>query len=404
MSDKFVTLPALISPTSPIYYFLVDENGRAFRVADLATDERAKQEERDRLKILMRDAIIRDLESRASNIDQFPYATRPVGYRQIINKNFDINGVNITLRGDEPSIRAAINVLRTYPPKGPVYLTDDGKENFIDLSSLICSTSDSKSVPPVGMIKKSPNDSHITVIMNDKQKFSGSGSLLLLANQDLAKPFDYTKIFIPLFRDVNTGYYASLGGRIDEPDGSNEKDLTLNILYNNARRESREESAGLIQIDSDKQTDDLKRQYIDIDSPKTLDSQHNKYRSYIYYVRIPNAIRWGDFKKMYVQNASKIRRDSNFDSSYHETNDVEFISLARLIIRTSEIIGNSNVVDFATYMTESGIPIRVRDRTVKILAKLFEGIPGARPKLEMILNSRINSNHTIESGINVITF
>lgn len=394
MNDKFVILPALIGPTSPIYYFFVDENGHAFRVADLATDERTKLEEKNRLVNLMRDAVIRQLEARSSNLNQFPYATRPVSYRQIVNRTYDINGVKITLRGDEPSIRAALNVLRTYPPKGPVYLTDDGKENFLDLSNFICP--DSTSVPPVGYEKNRPNDSIITIIMPDKQKFNGSGSLLLVTDRDLVAPIDYTKIFIPLFRDVESGNYASLGGRIDEPDGSSDKELSLNILYNNARRESREESADLIQISSDNQLNDSTRQFIDIDSlePSIL------YRSYIRYVKISATLSLDKFKTMYVQNSSKVRRDANFGPAYLETDNLELLSVASLMTRTLEIMRTTDVskLDYEYYMTNTSMPIKVRGRTIRVLAKLFEGTPGSR-KIDTFLNTPQEFKYSFDAGM-----
>lgn len=392
--SNFTYLPALIGMEDAVY-FLVDSKGTAHNVADLAADERARIEAANRPKQLRRDAMIRQLESRASNLDQFPYATRPVTMREVVTNTYDINGVKVTIRGDEPSIRSVLSVLRTYPPKGPTYLTDDGETKFVDLTADTCSDPvDTTSVSPVGIERLSSTDNHIAAIMPNGQKFSGSGTLLFVTNVNGPNA---DEIFIPLFRDVDTGYYADLGGRIEMPDGTEEKELTLNILYHNARRETREESADLIQINDDGDSNDNNRIFVDIDSVGTP----HKYRSYLRYLKIP--YNQNRLRSLYGENASKVRRDPNFGPEYRETNDVVLVSLRNLVNRTDEITRTTDVsaIDNASYQTMDGIPIMVRGRTVRLLSRVFhiDTSTGTRPVLGTIRNHE-NAIESLDAGIN----
>ena len=98
----------------------------------------------------------------------------------------------MTLRGDEPSIRATLSVLHTYPPKGPVYITADDKEKLTDLTAPCGKEIDSESVPEVGMERVSSTDPHINVIMPGGHKFSGSGTLLFVTDA-VTNPISHTQ-------------------------------------------------------------------------------------------------------------------------------------------------------------------------------------------------------------------
>jgi hypothetical protein len=394
MSDKLVHLPALIGPESPVYFF-VDATGRATRLDDMADDERARREDRDRIRNLRRDAIIRQLEARESNLGEFPYTARPATHRQIVNKTYNVNGVRVKIRGDEPSIRSIINVLNTYPPRAPTRINDEGNEEFIDLNLLGCDE-EGKDVdaPAVGMEKLSATDPHIAAIMKNGDKFSGSGTLMLVTDSNTPT---LDTIYVPLYRDTTSGHYSSLGGRIDMPDGSADKELTLNILYNNARRETREESADLIHLSSDGRTDDTSRQYVDIDAG----TSPHKYRAYIYYLRLP--IDNTRFKTIYNENAVNAR-NMNFGASYLETDDVVFLSLSNLIARTSEIANTSSIstLEYGNYLTNAGMPIKIRGRTVRVLHALLRAEGTTRAKLNAVFGTGKNATSSLDHGMNHI--
>jgi len=400
MTTEFTYLPALISPTSPTYFF-VDKMGVATNFADIAADQQAKQDVLDYFKNLNHDAVIRQLDARESNLNQFPYETSPAIYRQIVNKTFEINGVKVTIRGDEPSIRSVISVLSTYPPKGPTYITDDGKETYVNIGSNFCPDDiDPIQVPNVGMERITPTDPHIVAIIPNGKKYSGSGTILLITDQTTTSS-SLNDIYIPFFRDVKTNTWSCLGGRIDMPNGSAEKDLTLNILYNNAIRESREESADLIQLKSDNQTNDNDRQMIDIKS----DTDSHMYRAYIHYLHVP--INPNQFTNYFAQNVGRIIRDANFGPEYRETNDVTLIQLNTLINRTEEITTTTDIsnIEYAYYTKNDGIPIRIRGRTIRVLDKLFQMNGTVRPVLEkaLVQANRKNAVYSVNANMNHLT-
>jgi len=159
MSTEPVYLPALITPSSPLYYFHVDRIGRATSLLDMEDDERRRRDARERRQRLSNEAIVRTLEARESNLDAFPYSLKPATHRSIVSRPYSHRGVNVTLRGDEPSIRSALSVLSTYPPKGPTYI-NDGDKRFVSLFS-DADTCDDSQVPAVGMHRATVHGHHV---------------------------------------------------------------------------------------------------------------------------------------------------------------------------------------------------------------------------------------------------
>jgi hypothetical protein len=402
MSSEFSYLPALIGPDSPTY-FLVDHSGQAHRVADMATDERTRRAEQRRRDRLSNEAIIRELDARESVVNQYPYTVAPVTHRRVVMRPFKINGVNVMIRGDEPSIRSVVNVLQTYPPSGPTFITDTEEDKFYDLTGPLCEDgSGGIDARGVGM-KPYGDGSHIVAIFPDGSEFSGAGTLLFLttktADELKASANLHSEIYVPLFHETDSGQYSSLGGRISKPDAD---DLNKNILYVTALKETEEESADLIKIGSDTQDNDGARLYADIDA-----GSDTKYRSYPYFGMSPVTL--GEIENRYNQNTQAVRRIPGYTDSYRETDDIRLFRLDQLIAQMDAVVAGTDISRLASanLTDRRGNVTQVRGRTVRVLAKLFERTNGNREVLNSIVDpdklKTINEN-TGAGGVQNLSF
>jgi hypothetical protein len=309
--------------------------------------ERAQDQlksERERLGIL----------SDSDYPDRYPFNTNRVTHRRLVSEQFKINGVEVTIRGTEPSVTSVLNTLKVYPPTGPVYASNNTPNKYISLNEPCDPDSvTGEGAPEIGSkTYGDPNKKNIIVIMPDRTEFSGSGTTIFLKTKD-------GKIYIPVFSYIGFSRkgipkYESAGGMI-----SNTHKLTSNILYKNAIKETKEESATLFEIKPSKN-------YVDIKS----DISDTKYRSYIHYITSDKSL--DKIKDNYNSRVIEITKDTNpvYMDDYKETNDIKFISLD-VIKSNKERLKSGNELNFPFYGNNSGNPITISSRTIKVLNEIL---------------------------------
>src|SRR5579872_4246826 len=213
-------------------------------------------------------------------------------------KYTNTNGIDVVLRGTYNDIMSTIDVLNTYPPTKKDCTKDDKKKYFDLYGPGAYKPSNVSTVPTVGT---SNNGKYIYLHMDGKT-FSGSGSLILVMEHGKPLTLDNAKII--LFGD-KTNTFQDLGGRIDKPNKSVDKDT----LFNNTNKETKEESMNLFSLDNA--------------SPVFVDIQSNKdntfYRVYLYIFYSSSIDKLSSF---YDENKTQILTNFpyNFDESYKETN------------------------------------------------------------------------------------
>ena len=310
-------------------------------------------------------------------LEKFPrhmYDPNTRTIRPIVSESFRSNGVEVTIRGDEPSVRSIINVLQTYKPKGPTYSTDE-EIRYYDLSPpckgdakhTTGSSSVSKSnVPAVGILPLPGNADHSIVIMGGT-KFSGSGFVVVLTDPKYKDPSDK---FIPLFRDRLTGIYNAPGGRIDKTDPDK---ADLNILYNNAIKETHEESAGVLAIVKDSDPDDFKRYHTDIDA-----IGDTKYRTYAFSQNIDMSSNpLESMKAKYDSSLLNIRTAPGYSNlaAYTETDDIKFFRVSDFVDTIKKIKASTNLfqnIPSYNFKDAYGSIAAVGGRTIKGVEKMIK--------------------------------
>lgn len=374
MSNKFQYLPTMITADRYPYIFHLDHNAKATILEDLVKDEQARQYNKQ-----YEDAFSKYIRD-----------NHTITAQAFITEVYNVNGVEVTIKGSEPSVRAIMDTLKTYPPIGPTYDTDYGEPNYKlncnkDCKCIKCYNKyygvdekikpepiNSKNVPEVGI--KKIDDEH-SIIITDGENFSGSGFLFFLVTSAIRNPIDMKtlkanadKIFIPIFRDTKTKDYNLLGGRISTLDPNK---INKNIIYSNAIKEAREESADSIVIIPDADKTDSKRLYIDIDAKDNKDN--TKYRSYFILRYIDNLV---TLKNIYDANLSYVLRNplKIYDESYRETDGITFLRLDSIIktinLNRTVISHNINTLSTINFSDIYGNVIRVGGRTVKVFAKI----------------------------------
>ena len=371
----FTVLPALIRGENHPEIFYIDDFAKALRLKDLAYDAYVYEYTQNMLANLK----MSGLDDREI-LEKFPrnmYDPNTRTIRPIVSESFRSNGVEVTIRGDEPSVRSIINVLQTYPPKGPTYSTDeDIRAGYHDLSppckgdakhtsgSSSSSGSSSKSnVPAVGILPLPGSTDHSIVIMGGS-KFSGSGFVVVLTDP---KYNNRSYMYIPLFRDKKTGIYNSPGGRIDKTDPDK---ADLNILYHNAIKETHEESAGVLTIVKDSNPDDFKRQYTDIDT-----IGDTKYRTYLFIQNIDMSSNpLETMKNKYDSNLRNIRTTPGYSAAYTETDDIKFFRVSDFVDTIKKIKTSTNLfqnIPSYNFKDVSGSIVAVSGRTIKGIEKMI---------------------------------
>jgi hypothetical protein len=380
MSNKFTSLPTMIPADRYPYIFHLDHNANATILADLVKDEQARL-----------------YNNRYDNAySNYVRNNQILTAQPFITEVYNVNGVEVTIKGSEPSVRSVMDVLKTYPPTGPTYNTDYGEPNYklkcnADCKCVKCynryyglsdiinpdpSTSN-KNVPEVGI--KKIDDEH-SIIITDGENFSGSGFIFFLIKAgipiNISNPTSITalknnsdKVYIPIFRDTKTKDYNLLGGRISTTDPNK---INKNIVYSNAIKEAREESADSIIIVPDSEKTDSKRLYVDIDSKDNKDN--TKYRSYLTLGYINDLI---ELKNIYESNLPYILRNSRniYDESYRETDGITFLRLDSIIktinLNKTAMSHNISALSSINFQDVNGNSIRVGGRTVKVFAKIL---------------------------------
>jgi hypothetical protein len=266
------------------------------------------------------------------------------------------NGIDVVVRGTYDHIMSIIDVLNTYPPRIRDTGRDTGRDKdetqYLDILDLKSKgPSRPKSVPSVGIITKG-DFIHAKV---GGITFSGSGTLLIVLGGD--KNISNAKII--LFRSKkDPKEYAELGGRLDKLKSGENADE--NILFNNAKRESLEESMRLFNIS--KQSDS----YVDIESMGTY------YRVYIYaFVSEDHT----SLQKYYNYNKNVVYREHSpsFSDVNRETDDLQLFDY-------NAFIGTNSVYK----KTDGGGNLKVKDRTINVLAAI------SKSDMANIINSNLS--------------
>ena len=348
-------LPAMITARNYPALFALDIDYSTVPLMDIIADAVALKDRLDFEADKTAETIRRRLNQQESNISSYPRTTDPATQRFIIEKKFEKNGIKVTLRGNEPSILAAMNVLEKYPPSGPVTVLQDKWYGFGE-----CETYDT--TPTIGMNDK--DGEHVELVYPNGSVYSGSGVLVFLnirsADQIKTAGVDYSQVYIPVFREVASGKYADLGGRIEKPEFPND-----NTLYANALREAREESANFLDLNLVGDNDE-NRVHVDI----TNDNVNGpRYRSYISHLKINGRDSLDKIASSYKTNTAYIRSNPVYNAEYRETDDIRFISLASLITKLGSMSGtptDTNILDI------NGAITPIRGRTMRVFAQAVD--------------------------------
>lgn len=269
------------------------------------------------------------------------YVTGPQKYEYRYQNQ---NGIDVVIRGPYEHIMPVVDVLNTYPPS--VQSTSEpsnNKKKLFDIFDLSQNSAKPANVPAIGVIN---DDNHIKVIINNK-KYSGSGTLFIVF--DNKSPLSIENAKIVLFNNPKKGRYEELGGKIDRLDKGKVPDE--NILFNNAKKESLEESMLLFNIAN--KTDN----FIDIES------NGEYYRVYVYLFRLDNL---RVIERYYAENKQYVYNSPIKNDSYRETNDLKLFSYGDLIA-TIESSNTFRIFGDGSY-------VKINPRTLNVLKQLKDTI------------------------------
>jgi hypothetical protein len=271
------------------------------------------------------------------------------------------SGIDVVLRGAYESVMGVVDVLNTYPPKCLGNYNDKANESaMIDIFGRDPDDPDDpgdrypSTVPKVG-VKINANNS-INIIMNNGKTYSGSGSIILVIQKNDIRSIA-TRTKIVLFKNQKKQKYEEPGGMIDK---SFEKTADENTLFENAKKETREETRDLIIITKPS------KQYIEIES-----IGNTWYRVYVYMMVVDDIDDIGD---KYNFNRQKI--DENFTTSryshdFKETSNLEFFDFKTFVTRLNNNYGTvpSFNTDGKFTPIEGGLPLTVSGRAMRIIGK-----------------------------------
>lgn len=297
------------------------------------------------------------------------YITGPQKYEY---KYTNANGVTVVLRGTYNDVMSSIDVLNTYPPIKKE-CTNDDKKRYYDLygpGSYYNTSTNVPNVANVPIVGAVNNGKYIQIKMDGKT-FSGSGSLILVV--ETGKPLSEAKIV--LFRDSSNNMYQDLGGRIDKPNKAIDKDT----LFNNAKKETEEESMKLFSLDYASPI------FVDIESGK----DNTIYRVYLYIFNFTNI---NQLSTLYDENKDQIliTYSGNFDESYKETNKLELFDYKTFMTKLASYNPTTYSTSSGVFQTLSGNPVNVRGRTLKVIDKLRSS-----KKFDDVMNNNKLSNSTV---------
>lgn len=253
------------------------------------------------------------------------------------------SNIDVVIRGTYDDVMATVTVLNQYPPK--VIEDKDGNKIY----DCYFSGNESKyNVPKIGVQRYGK---HIRVRIKDKI-YSGSGIILFVCIKD--KPITEGKFV--LFKSTANEQYEGLGGKIDE------QEVKDDILYENAKKETKEESMNLIDLNV------KSKLYVDIES----DDNKTYYRSFLYPIYIED---YNNISNMYNKNMiDVIDFKQNYNDSYRETNKVDFFDYETFKNKLNYYDVDKYNKSNGVFQTTNGDMVNVRGRTLKVINKMIEHI------------------------------
>lgn len=277
------------------------------------------------------------------------YVTGPQKYEYRYTNQ---NNIDVVIRGTYNSVMSTVDVLNTYPPTLRVLKDCDkiGTREYVELYGP--GSTSTKSIANVPTIGVQDRGSYMLVKMGNKT-YSGSGSLIMVV--ETGQPLTNAKFV--LFRDQKTGQYEDLGGKIDKPSAG--VNIDKDILFNNAKKETLEESMKLFTLAKESTT------YVDIEST----SDNTFYRVYVYMFVMNNISHLQD---LYDGNKSQvlINYPGNYTAADKETNKLDLFDYQTFIkkLGTYDVL-RYDVSDKA-FQTVRGSLEKVSGRAMKVIAQL----------------------------------
>lgn len=203
------------------------------------------------------------------------------------------------------------------------------------------------------------------ILESDSILYSGSGSLLI---------FNFPEgTYLALFRSSETKQYDDLGGKIDSK--INFKQDLNDILFENAKKETLEESAKLFLLEN------RTKNYVDINSDKS----NSIYRSYIYHLKPEQELTTRNMKIAFQKKLQDVYADLSSKPDYKETDDIEFFDLYHFEEELKDFNPN---VSHAVLPTITGRLVRVRGRVLRVLHRFLN-----RPEqLVKLYNVKLEDN------------
>lgn len=305
------------------------------------------------------------------------------GPQKYEHKYVNSNGVDVVIRGTYNDVMATVDVLNAYPPIKKNCSNSDAnantnKKQYFELYGPGSGPEPTTMLPKsVGVTSASTlNDvNHINIKMDGKI-YSGSGSLIMVAEQ--GKPMTDAKFI--LFRDTN-GFFQDLGGKIDKP--SSNTPINKDILFNNAKKETAEESMKLFNITCESTI------YVDVES--TIDNTF--YRVYLYLFVMNNI---NQLASLYDANRMQILTNfpHNYNESYKETNMLDLFDYNTFMNKLPTYNPMLYNTSSGVFQTVSGQQVNVRGRTIKVIAKL----QSENKFLELINNNKITKSSLVTAA------
>lgn len=304
----------------------------------------------------------------APTYDGSAYNARGVTHRRVVKKKYSHNGVNVTIEGDEPSVRSIMKILTFYKPKGPINISKTDVM-YDDLFANSGTKKKEKDIPQIAVELKNtgdPREKQCTLIYPNNERFTGSGTVIFFVNRkDAKQKIKLDKIFVPLFHNRNTDEYNFSGSDITcDPD----TDVDENTLYKNAVRATKKYSADLFDVED--ALDDADRKYIDVKK-----DDMTQYRSYVYFYSIdenPHQIR-----ALYDSNRGSA---STFGKAYHDligNGDIDLMTMIeyetlKLFIADLRAKNGNLSSESHIFVNNQGVRINISGFAIRILDEMIE--------------------------------
>ncbi len=318
------------------------------------------------------DPFVYDLSIQPNNLTYYrdPAKIEPSSiYGQIYQNN---NGIKVLIQGEYDSVMSTLDVLKTYPPNK---ITQGVYFNILDGLPINSSSNDRKNVPKVAYTT-AVNDQ--IIILENGKKYSGSGVLIIAVDE--SKPINKSNAKIILVNGNTTNMYEDFGGKID-------KSVPVNIdtLFNNAIKETQEESMMLFQIVSRSNTT------IEIESQES----GTYYKLHVYLIRVKDI---NKLPQLYESNKLQVY-NSNKDKAYKETNALRLFNYDDFVAKIQELGSSANIISKSSFRTTDNDFVNVRSRVIKSLTLL---VNSPDKPLDKLFNQSISTSLVFSSQYNII--